>query len=131
MESVMTNSIYRAIGEIGSWLQEFQVKRFLVAVMVGFLLLTTTIGCDSQNQDLSSQNRDLTSKVLDRVHQNDSDRPKTTGEWNREARQVEGMPGKRIERIGKESAEAVKEFGGVYPDTAKKSANELKEQTSR
>jgi hypothetical protein len=131
MESVMTNSIDLAIGKIGSWLKEFQVKRVLVAVMVGFLLLSTSIGCNSQTRNLTSQNPDLTSKVLDRVHQNDSDRPKTTGEWNREARQVEGMPGKRIERIGKESAEAVKEFGGVYPDTAKRSANELKNQTSK
>lgn len=115
----MTNLIYRVTAEIGSWLKEFQVKRFLVVVMVGLVLVTTNFTSDRQD-------RGLTGELLDRVHQNDSDRPKTTGEWNREARQVEGMPGKRIERIAKESAEAVKEFGEVFPDTAKRSANELK-----
>jgi hypothetical protein len=73
---------------------------------------------------------DMADKNRDRIHQNDSDRPKTTGEWNREARETEGEPGERAKRIGKESAEAVKDFGSMYTDTAKRSANELRNNTT-
>lgn len=74
------------------------------------------------------ENKGLTRAVEKAVNRNDSDRPKTTGEWNREARQTEGQPGKRLERIAKESKEAVQDFGEMYPDTAKRSGRALKEQ---
>ena len=75
---------------------------------------------DNSNADKNS----LKDKVLGAV-QNDRDgRPKTTGEWNKEAREVEGSPGERLERIGKQSAEAVKDFGTVYPDTADRSTSD-------
>jgi hypothetical protein len=123
MESIMINSISQVTNQIGSWLKELQVKRFFAVVLLGFMLVTATV---NPNVNTEGNNRALTNRVLDRAHRNDSDRPKTTGEWNRESREVEGEPGKRLERIGKESAEAVKDMGKIYPDTAKKSAKELK-----
>jgi hypothetical protein len=127
MESIMINSISQVTNQIGSWLKELQVKRFFAVVLLGFMLVTATV---NPNVNTEGNNRALTNRVLDRAHRNDSDRPKTTGEWNRESREVEGEPGKRLERIGKESAEAVKDMGKIYPDTAKKSAKELKSQTN-
>lgn len=67
-------------------------------------------------------------RVKDTLKQDDSDRPKTTGQWMREARQTEGEPGNRLERIAKETGEAVKDFGQVYPDTAKRSGEALRDQ---
>ncbi|WP_339383955.1 hypothetical protein [Fortiea sp. LEGE XX443] len=97
----------------------------MTVVLIGFLVLTTNINTDR------SSNKSLT-RELDRVvHQDDADRPKTTGEWNREARKTEDAPGKRVERIAKESAEAVKQWGSVYPDTAKRSADSVDENTNR
>lgn len=119
----MTNMISQATAYISSVLKEFQVKRFLAAVLVGFLLLTT-------NADLGRNNRSMQSvskKIDDVTHQIDSERPKTTGEWKQEAREVKGSPGERLENIVEESAEAVKEFGGLYPDTAKRSGRELRD----
>lgn len=75
------------------------------------------------------ENKGLTREIEKIVHQDGDDRPKTTGEWNREARQTEGRPGKRLERIADESKEAVKDFGEMYPDTAKRSGRALKEQS--
>jgi hypothetical protein len=68
-------------------------------------------------------------KEIDRVtHQDKSDRPKTTGEWNRE--KAEDAPlSKRVKQIGKESKEAFKDFGKVYPDTAERSTDALKDQS--
>ena len=45
-------------------------------------------------------------------------------------RSVKGKPGERIERIGEQSADAIKEFGQMYPDVAKRSEKELEKSTS-
>ena len=57
-----------------------------------------------------------------RVFINHSVRPKTTNEWYKEARETEDSPGERLGNIAEESAQAVKEFGSIYPDTAKRTA---------
>ena len=59
------------------------------------------------------------------IHQDREQRPKTTQEWNKQSRETEGKPGERIKRIEKQSVEAVKDFGSMYSDTAKRSASEL------
>lgn len=114
----MTNLISSAIARISSLLKGFQVKQFLTVVLVGFLLLTTNVGPEGNNPG-------LTKKINDIAHQNDSDRPKTIGEWSREAQQTDGNLGERAKRIAKESGEAIKDWGSVYPDTAARSADDL------
>ncbi|MBW4635171.1 MAG: hypothetical protein KME30_25740 [Iphinoe sp. HA4291-MV1] len=116
----MKNQISRAIAHINFQLKELQVKRFLAVVLVGFLVLATNV----------APNQAITNKLDQAVHQNDSQRPKTTGEWNREARETQGSPGERLGKIGKESAEALKDLGSLYPDTAQRSARGLKNSTS-
>ncbi|WP_017318124.1 hypothetical protein [Mastigocladopsis repens] len=111
----MINLISRAIAHINSLLNQFQVKRFLAVVLVGFVVLTTSVSNESSSKV-------LTKKIDQAVHQGDSDRPKTTGEWNKEARETEDAPGERLQKIAGESAEAVKDFGKLYPDTIKTSA---------
>ncbi|BDA71343.1 unknown protein [Rivularia sp. IAM M-261] len=113
----MTNLISSTISHISNVLKQFQVKRFLAVALVGFLLLTTNVAPEH------GSNKALTNKIDELVHQDDSQRPKTTGDWNKEARETEDAPGERLQRIGKQTAEAVKDFGSVYPDTAERSAN--------
>lgn len=116
----MANFISKAIDKVNSLLDRFQVKQFLSVVFIGLLLLTTNANPNQSNKAVSKQ--------LDQVvHEDDSQRPKTTGEWNRESRETEGNPGERLKRIGKESAEAVKDFGSIYPDTAKRSTPDLRD----
>lgn len=112
----MTNMISRAVTRISSLLKELQVMRFLTVVLVGFLFLTTNVAQDRNTQA-------VTKKLNEVVHQDNSQRPKTTGEWQQEAKETEGAPGERAKKIAKESAEAVKDFGALYPDTAKRSAS--------
>jgi hypothetical protein len=121
----MIKLISQAFSQINFLLHKFQVKRFFAVVLVGFLLLTTNVNTER------SSNKALTRELDKVVHQDDADRPKTTGEWNREARETENAPGERVKRIAKESAEAVKQWGSVYPDTAKRSAESLDENASR
>lgn len=116
----MTNLISRAISHISSLLKEFQVKRFLAVVFVGFVVLTANVGTDRGAQA-------ITKRIDETVHQGDSQRPKTTGEWNKEARETKGAPGERVQRIAKETKEAVQDWGEVYPDTAERSARAARE----
>ena len=114
----MKNIVKSASAGIGSVFKQLQVKRFLAVVLVAFLLLTTNVA-------LADNSKVVTDRVEQLVDRNDSDRPKTVGEWNKEARQTEDAPVERLKRIGKESAEAVKDFGEMYGDTAERSTPDL------
>ncbi|HEY9738108.1 MAG TPA: hypothetical protein V6D06_17570 [Trichocoleus sp.] len=109
------NLISSAVARVGSFLRQFQIKQLLSVVLVGLILLST--GTTTGSEPVG---RDVIKKVDKIVHQEDNDRPKTTREWNREARATEDAPGKRAERIGEETTQAVKEWAGLYPDVAKR-----------
>jgi hypothetical protein len=117
---IMKNLISRATAHITSLINGLQVKRFLAIVLVGFILLTT-------NVDSGQNNKALTKQVRKEAHKIDSVRPKTTNEWYEEARETEDSPGERLENIAEESAQAFKEFGAIYPDTAKRTAPVLQD----
>lgn len=117
----MINLISSAIAGIGSLLKGLQVKQVLAGVLVGFILLSTsTVGSEPVG-------RDALKKVDKIVHQDDSQRPKTTREWKGEARATQNEPGKRAERIGEETADALKDWGKLYPDVAKRSIPALRD----
>ena len=79
--------------------------------------------------DVARSSDRVVNKIEKTLNNSDSDRPKTTGEWNREAEQTEDKPGTRAERIAKETGEAVKDFGEMYQNTAERSGKALQEQT--
>src|SRR3712207_3543449 len=113
---IMQNLISRATSHISSLINGLQVKHFLAVVIVGFILLTTNVDANQQ------VNKGLTKQIRKEAQKIDSVRPKTTNEWYEEARETEGSPGERLENIAEESAQAFKEFGSIYPDTAKRTA---------
>jgi hypothetical protein len=119
----MTSVIFGAIDKISSLLRNLQVKQFLSVILIGLVLLTV----NADPGVLSKQ--EATQKVDKMLSQDDGDRPKTTGEWQKQAREVEGKPGERVKRIGEQSADAIKDFGSIYPDVAKRSAKELENNT--
>ncbi|MGF1937845.1 MAG: hypothetical protein RM347_026260 [Nostoc sp. ChiQUE02] len=114
----MINLISRTIGKISSLLKGLQVTTFLAVVLAGFLVLTT-------NVDYGQNDKALGERVREQVQQDDAQRPKTIGEWNKEARETEGSPGERLQKIGKESAEAFKQFGSGYVEGAQKTASDV------
>jgi hypothetical protein len=87
---IMQNLISRTTSHIGSLMNGLQVKRFLAVVLVGFIMLTTNVDANKQN------NKGLTKQVLEQAEQIDSVRPKTTNEWYKEARETEDSPGERL-----------------------------------
>ncbi len=118
------NFFSKAIAPITYLFNGWQVKRFFAVVLAGFLVLTTQVDSVRHYNTSNEQNRDS-------LHQIDSVRPKTTGEWNQEAQETADSPGERLQKIAEESGTALKEFASMYPDTAKRSVEELKENTAR
>ena len=114
----MINLISRTIGHISSLLKGLQVKSFLAVVLVGFVVLTTNVAYEHNDKALGE-------RVKEQVQQDDAQRPRTIGEWNKEARETEGSPGERLKKIGKESAEAFKQFGSGYVEGAQKTASDV------
>jgi hypothetical protein len=120
----MTNLISRATARLISVFKEIQVKQFVTVALVGFLVLTTT---PSMAASMGRNAQSVTNKVDRIIHEDDSNRPKTTREWQQEAQRTEDAPVERIKEIGKESADAVQDFGELYPDVAKRSARATQE----
>jgi hypothetical protein len=118
----MISLFSKAIAGINSFLKSLQVRQFFAVALVGAILLLAPAETTRNNPDLGRR----IDNVLER---SDSERPTTTREWQQEAREVEDKPGERLKRIGEESKEAFKEFGGLYPDTAERSAETLKEES--
>jgi hypothetical protein len=120
----MINLISRTISNISSLLKGLQIKGFLAVVLVGFLMLTTNVGYGQNDKSLGE-------RVKQQVEQDDSQRPKTIGQWNKEARETENSPGERLQKIGKESAEAFKQFGSGYVEGAKNTASDVGESAAQ
>jgi hypothetical protein len=114
----MINLLSRTISNISSVLKGLQIKGFLAVVLVGFLMLTTNVGYGNNDKALGE-------RVREQVQQDDAQRPKTIGEWNKEARETEGSPGERLQKIGEESVEAFKQFGSGYVEGAQKTARDV------
>lgn len=114
------NLISTAIDRISSLFKGLQVKRFLAVVLVGFVLLTANVDAGRSSKAYGSQ-------VGSKADLNDPERPQTTREWKQEARETEDAPGERLQKIGQETGDALKEFGEMYQDTAKRSVRELKD----
>ncbi|MEJ6482560.1 hypothetical protein N0Y54_14700 [Nostoc punctiforme UO1] len=116
----MINLISRTIANISSLLKGLQVKSFLAVVVVGFLVLTTNV-----NYGQGQNDKGLKERVREQVEQNDAERPKTVGQWFKDARETEDSPGERLQKIGQQSGEAFKEFGGGYVKGAKETASDV------
>ncbi|MDZ7993891.1 MAG: hypothetical protein RMX69_16900 [Nostoc sp. EspVER01] len=96
----------------------------MAIVIVGFLVLTTNFAPGQSSTGLKE-------RVREQIQQDDSQRPRTIGEWNKEARETEGSPGKRLQKIGEESAEAFKQFGSGYVEGAQKTASDVGDSAAR
>lgn len=93
-------------------LMSLQMQKVVAIAFVGLLLLTSSI-------DSADLNPSTKAMLNDMVARGAQGRPVTTGQWQAENERLQGKPAKQAERIAKESADAVKEMGEIYPDNAK------------
>ncbi len=115
----MNTLISRAIAHLTSLIQKLQLKRWVTVACVSVIVLAATnVGTNAE-----ANTKNLNSQLKQEVNQLDSVRPKTTREWQQEAKDVDGQPGDRLQAIGEESAKAVEEFGELFTDTLDRSTN--------
>lgn len=128
----MMNWISNAIAHLNAFIKKIQVKSFLSVVLVGFLVFANhpnNVELPANNiQSGKSTNKAAAERIKDIAHQNDSARPKTTGEFLEEARGDVPL-NERLDNITRDSVEAFKDWGSEYVDMGKESANHLKNKT--
>ncbi len=121
----MREFIFRSIDKIACLIKELDLARSLAVVVLGLLILTTNVDPSLSKQDAI----DKIDKMLEQDR--DPNRPKTTAQWQQQARETKDKPGEKLKRIGEQSTDAVKEFGSMYPEVAKNSAEELKKELKK
>lgn len=110
----MIHLISQAINRISSLLKKIQVKSFMTAVLLGAFLLTNGVSSSATNGKTAADV--LGSDVVE----SNPERPTTTREWRQQARRTEDAPLERVKEIGKETGEALKDWGELYPDVAER-----------
>jgi hypothetical protein len=124
-ELIMKKLIFESIDKITFLLKQLYLDQALAIMMVGLIILTTNI-------DPSLSKQEAIGKIDKMLEQDrDPNRPKTTAEWQQQARETKDQPGEKLKRIGEQSADAVKEFGSMYPEVAKNSAKELQRELKK
>jgi len=105
-------AIFVRVSEI---LKNIPWQRAIAVCFVGLMVLSMpTIQLADARVDSSTQNR--LDKVRDKGEQG---RPRTTGQWQSEKESLSGQPGKVIERMGKEAADAAGNAADTYGQTIK------------
>lgn len=121
-ESIVLNfirsTLFKFKYNVSLFLNSLQFRQVLPTILMSVFLMASVV-----DSDLSP--KAITKEIDKVIHQDNEQRPKTTQEWNKQSRETEDKPGERIKRIEKQSVEAVKDFGSMYSDTAKRSASEL------
>jgi hypothetical protein len=112
--------VFRSIDKINYLINKLRLNQAFAIFAIGLLILTTNIDPTLNKQDAVGK--------IDKMLQQDRDRtrPKTTAQWQQQARETKGKAGEKLKRIGEQSADAVKEFGSMYPEVAKNSIEDLK-----
>lgn len=106
----MIHLISQAINRLSSVLKKIQVKSFLTTILLGAILLTNGVSSSATNGKTAAD------FVGSDIVENNPERPSTTREWRQEARRTEDAPLERAKEIGKETGEALKDWGKLYPD---------------
>lgn len=124
----MMNNLTTPTNRVGTFLQKINLKRLFTFFLIGMMTLLTV----APTAALADQSRKtLSHDVKQALRADDSDRPKTTGEWKAEARETEGQPVERSKRIAKEAGEAVKDWAELYPDVAERTVPAIGNDNSR
>jgi hypothetical protein len=118
----MTILMSRVANAINSFRRAYLDSLF-AAVLVGCLLLTTGVNATPSSQELGQA-------VHRRVEATDqTDRPKTTGEFLDEARGDVPID-ERLKNITRDSAEAFKKLGEEYSPNVGQAARDLRDSAS-
>lgn len=101
---------------MSEFLKPIRWQQVIAASFVGVLLLTTSANLYLADASMDSNTQNRLNKV---ENQGKTGRPRTTGQWQAEKESLEGQPGKVVERMGKEAADAAGNLADTYGQTVK------------
>lgn len=120
----MLNTLIALIQPIRSFFKALTLGRALALGLAGLVMAMAIAPASVMAAQAKPTIQPEVNKTLS---DDDSNRPKTMGEWKAEARETEDQPLERAKRIVEESADAVKDWAELYPDVAKRSIPALQD----
>lgn len=118
------STVAASVAALFSSFKQIRVEQVFSVVLVGFLFLTSNVNSEQRSGALGKA-------IRDRIEQTDqSDRPKTVGEFLDEAR-GDVPAGERARNITRDSVEAFKELGKEYNPDLKGRAEDLKDSITQ
>lgn len=100
---------------VREFLKNIQLKQLIAVCFVSIMLLSMPT---TQLADAKVDSRAY--NTLDEVQsRGEEGRPRTTGQWQSEKESLSGQPGKVVERMGKEAADAAGSLADTYGQTVK------------
>jgi hypothetical protein len=105
----MMKAVFGFLKEV---LHRIHWKQFAVACSAVIVLLAASGAETKQNYAEKAYNGQLPPA-------GEVGRPRTMNQWDAENEALEGQPVEKLKRIAEESADAVKNMAGIYPQNAK------------
>jgi len=102
---------------LGSVLKGFQLRQLFAALMVGLVLIMAS--ANKATPVLTSLAPDVKADLAKVTEQGETERPRTTGQWQAEKESLEGKPLQAAQRMAKEAADAAGDMADIYVQNAK------------
>lgn len=125
------NFISKCVQAIAFLFQGLQLKQFFATLLLTTVLLTSNVNQYAASSGSQQYDQPLGERILERIEQADqeSNRPKTTGEFLEEARGDVPLD-ERLHNITRDSVEAFKQAGQDYSIAAEEITRELKDKVT-
>lgn len=120
--------VRKAIAKISSFFQGVRVQSLATIFLASWLLITTDVNSMQSTSTEQPSGKELLERI--RQHDQDSDRPKTTGEFLDEARGDIPL-NERISNITRDSKEAFKDLGENVSQSTKENVSDLKNSAAQ
>jgi hypothetical protein len=120
--------VRKAIAKISSFFQGVRVQSVATIFLASWLLIATDVNSLQNTPTQEPSGKELLERI--RQHDQDSQRPKTTGEFLDEARGDVPI-NERISNITRDSKEAFKDLGKTTSQGTKENVRELKKSAAQ
>ncbi|MGL5832935.1 MAG: hypothetical protein ACRC1Z_06840 [Waterburya sp.] len=120
--------VRKAIAKISFFFQGVRVRSLSTIFLASWLLIGTNISSVPNTSTQQPSGKELLERI--RQHDQDSDRPKTTGEFLDEAR-VDIPLNERMSNITRDSKEAFKDLGENVSQSTKENVSDLKNSAAQ
>jgi hypothetical protein len=120
--------VRKAIAKISSFFPGVRVQSLATIFLAGWLLIATDVSSMQSTQTQQPSGKELLERI--RQHDQDSERPKTTGEFLDEARGDVPL-NERFSNITRDSKEAFKDLGENVSQSTKENVSDLKNSAAQ